>query len=96
MKHCSSGREKLFCSHQPGHGKWWQCLGTLGRMGAFPASVRSAEEVSGLKSYPCLDQLHDTGQILTPLCAPVGPSVTEVLGHSVVANARHPASAFSF
>lgn len=86
MKHCSSGRGKLFCSAPPcgldavsGGGGW----GTPGRTGAFPVSVgpaAGAEAASGLKSYPCHDRLHASGRILTPPCTPVGPSVTEVSG----------------
>lgn len=34
MKHCSSGREKLFCRPPPGSGKWW-CWGTLRRTECF-------------------------------------------------------------
>lgn len=36
MKHCSSGREKLFCGRQPGSGKWW-CSWALGNMERFHA-----------------------------------------------------------
>lgn len=75
-------------------------MGISGRIEAFPVSVpppaAHAEEVSGLKSDPCHDRLHDSDRILTPLGTPVGPSVTEVLGDSAGAGTRHPASAFSF
>lgn len=71
MKHCSSGREKLFCGHQPGSGEWWWRLGAPGRTGAFPVSTLSAvpaEEVSGLRSHLCPYALCDSGRALTLLC----------------------------
>lgn len=40
MKHCSSGREKLFSGRQPGSGEWWRGLRALGEMGALPVSIR--------------------------------------------------------
>lgn len=78
MKHCSSGREKLFCGRQPGSGKWWWCSWALGNMGAFPLSTwsdASAEEIPGLKACPCRPVLRDSGQVLTPLGPALCPAV---------------------
>lgn len=83
MKHCSSGREKLFCGRQPGSGKWWWGSWALGNMGAFPRptlAAVSAEEIPGLKAYPCHPVLRDSGQVLTPLGPAVCPSVKRGIG----------------
>lgn len=40
MKHCSSGREKLFSGRRPDSGEWPRCLRAPGKMGAHPGSLR--------------------------------------------------------
>lgn len=63
MKHCSSGREKLFC----GRARKEAVSGGAGKGGPFPVSIRAAacaEEVSGPESHACRDLLCDSGQAL--------------------------------
>lgn len=79
MKHCSSGREKFFCSHQPGSGKCWGVVGGHTRKDrVFPDSILSATCDAGevpLHKFPwCHNLLHESGHVLTPLCTPVCPS----------------------
>ena len=91
MKHCSSGREKLFCSCQPGSRKWPLCSGPPGRRGVFPASMLAAacaEDVPGPQACPGHYLLHDSGRVLTPPGAPVCPAGSEMLGHSAAAVIR--------